>query len=238
MARKKILLVDDVELFLVLEKSFFRRDEYDVLMARNGAEALAMTREQMPDLVLMDLHMPEMSGDECCRRIKSDPHLSAIPVIMVTQGGREEDLETCHRAGCDAILLKPVNRRDFITTTKRFLELEARAAPRLSVRLRVHYGIGNQVLLQNYSVNLSIGGMFLETDVILPVDTPCTLEFFLGPQEECITCQARVAWANAPEDLKKPELPVGMGLQFHNVSLDQFHTLRKFIEEQGISADW
>ncbi len=237
MARKTILLADDVNLFLELEKSFLRRDEFEVLVARNGTEALAITRDKRPDLVLMDLHMPEMNGDECCRRIKGDAQLQTIPVVMITHGGREEDLVLCRKAGCNAILLKPITRHDLLSTVKRLLDIQDRATPRCNVRLRVHYGMPPQELLQNYSVNLSTGGMFLETWQVLPLDTPISLEFSLD-ERQTIRCQAKVAWVNAPDLIVKPQLPVGMGLQFVDIDLEQLHAIREFIEKKGISPSW
>ncbi len=237
MAEKTILLADDVNLFLELEKSFLRRDDFEILEARNGVEALAITRDKKPDLVLMDLHMPEMDGDVCCRRIKEDPRLQDIPVVMITHGGREEDLELCRKAGCNAILLKPITRHDLLSTVKRLLDIQDRAIPRCNVRLRVHYGAPPQELLQNYTVNLSTGGMFLETWQVLPLDTPISLEFSLD-EGQIIRCQARVVWVNAPDLILKPQLPVGMGLQFIDASLDQLHAIREFIEKKGISASW
>lgn len=237
MAAKKILLADDVKLFVELEKSFLRRNEFEIVIARDGAEALALTRQKQPDIVLMDLHMPGMDGDECCRRLKGDPQLKAIPVIMITQGGREEDLELCRKAGCNAILLKPITRHDLLSTIKRLLDLQDRAAPRCNARLRVHYGVPPQELLQNYSVNLSTGGMFLETWQVLPLDTPISLEFSLD-EGRIINCKAKVVWVNAPDLILKPLLPVGMGLQFIDMPLDQLHAIREFIEQKGVSPSW
>jgi uncharacterized protein (TIGR02266 family) len=181
--------------------------------------------------------MPEMDGDECCRRIKSDPKLQAIPVVMITQGGSEKDFELCRKAGCDAFLLKPITRHDLISTVKRLLDIQDRATPRCNARLRVHYGAPPQELLQNYSVNLSTGGMFLETWQVLPLDTPVSLEFSLD-EGKVIRCQARVVWINAPDLLLKPQLPVGIGLQFVDMPLAQLHAIREYIEKKGVSPSW
>ena len=79
----KFLLVDDVELFLNLEKSFLDRESFIIDTARSGKEALEKIRADKPDLVLLDLYMPEMNGDEVCRQIKSDPLTRDIIVIMM-----------------------------------------------------------------------------------------------------------------------------------------------------------
>ena len=165
MDKRKVLFVDDVELFVQLEKTFFSRDEFTLLAARNGREALSIVREEKPNLVFLDLHMPEMDGDDCCRIIKSHADYSSIPINMVTQGGCEEDLERCRKAGCDDIVLKPINRGQIVATAHRFLSVQDQ---RYLAHLRVQYGPGPGRLLSNYTVNLSTGGLFLETDVPLP----------------------------------------------------------------------
>ena len=72
MHKKKVLLVDDVQLFLEQEKTFFNRNDFELLLARRGSEAIRIIREEKPELVFMDLYMPEADGDRCCHMIKSD----------------------------------------------------------------------------------------------------------------------------------------------------------------------
>ena len=87
----RILLVDDVQLFREIEKTFLHRSGYEILTAATGLEALEKAREYQPKLILLDCLMPVMDGIECCRRIKSDPALMGIKVIMITTRGEEED---------------------------------------------------------------------------------------------------------------------------------------------------
>jgi len=238
MDKKKILLADDVELFLELEKTFFRRENFDLFVARDGRQAFDLVVAERPDLVFMDLYMPVMDGDVCCRQIKNDPALHATPVVMVTQGGREEELARCRQAGCDEVLLKPINRHLFIETARRLLAVAARASARFEARLEVRYGTDGQQLLSNYSVNISTGGLFLETADPLPVDTPLALEFVLPPREKPIHCRARVAWVNHPVLLHKPEMAAGMGVQFVDLSLNELHAIRDFIEQESLTPSW
>jgi len=235
--RKKVLLADDIELFLELEKTFFRRENFELLVARNGTQALEVARAQRPDLVLMDLNMPEMDGDECCRRIKSDPQLRETPVVIVTQAGREEDLQKCRAAGCDEILLKPINRHLFVETARRLLAVSDRAQPRVSARLRVTYGSGDRALT-DYTINISTGGLFLETAAPLPPETPLALEFDLPQQSRLIRTRGRVAWVNGPDAPKKPSLPPGMGIQMLDLSLDDLHAIRDYIKERCLDPTW
>jgi uncharacterized protein (TIGR02266 family) len=236
--KKKILLADDVELFLELEKTLFRRENFVLLVARNGQQAFELIAAARPDLVFMDLYMPEMNGDECCRRVKSDPGLRSTPIVMVTQAGREEDLARCRQAGCDEILLKPINRHLFVETARRLLAVVVREAQRIRARLEVRYGSDRRQLLSDYSVNISTGGLFLETDDPLPVDTPLALEFTLPSRQVPICCSGRVAWVNHPVLLHKPDMASGMGVQFIDLRLDDLHAIREFIKQESLEPSW
>lgn len=237
MAKTKVLLADDIELFLELEKTFFRRDEFELFTARTGTKALEMIRTERPDLVFMDLHMPEMDGDECCRQAKADPALCSIPIVIVTHMGEEKAQECCRRAGCDDILLKPINRHLFMATARRLLSLRERTDPRVEARLQVRFGSGGAVLT-DYSVNISTGGIFLETATPLPQGTALQLEFTLPPRTTPIRCQARVAWVNHPDFPSKPGLPPGIGVQMLDLALDDLHAIRDFIKDQCLTASW
>ncbi|MFZ3207377.1 MAG: response regulator [Geobacteraceae bacterium] len=229
--KKKILLADDVELFLEMEKSFFKREGFDLLVARSGEEALSIIRDEHPDMVYMDLFMPDMDGDECCRAVKADNNLRHIPVIMVTSGERNDDFERCWKAGCDEVLAKPINRNLFLAIARKFLHVKDRVYPRFIVRLSIHHGTSSGELLTNYSVNLSTGGLFLETTRLLPPDTPLHIEFILPESDKRISCSARVAWLNHPEMMKNPNLPVGIGLHFIDLTLSDLDALRKYLQE-------
>jgi len=230
--KRKVLLSNDEELLLELEKTFFRRDKFELLVARTGEQAFEMVETHRPDLVLLDLFMPGMRGDECCRRIKDDSRLRSIPVILVAPGGGPEELEKCRAAGCDDVLLNPIDRHYLLTAARKFFSVSERTAPRVAARLRISYGVGARRLLSNYSVNLSTGGVFLESDEPLPEDTPLTLEIFLPARDEQIRCRGRVAWVNDPEKKKKDTLPAGMGLQFLDLSLDDLHAIREFLDSE------
>jgi uncharacterized protein (TIGR02266 family) len=197
-----------------------------------------MVLAEHPKLVMMDLYMPEMDGDEVCRRIRATPEVAKTPVVIVTQGGRDADLQRCRAAGCDDILLKPINRHLFVATARKFLTVADRSAPRVMAKLIVHFGVNPQVLLTDYSVNLSTGGVFLKTENPLPMDTPLTLEFSLPNLSVPVRCQGRVAWLNSSENVTKPLLPPGMGVQFLDLSLEVMYAIREFIKQQCLTPSW
>lgn len=238
MEKKKILLVDDVQLFLEQEKTFFHRGQFELLLADNGADALRIVREERPDLVFMDLYMPDMDGDRCCHTIKADEELRKIPVIMVTKGVNEEDFERSWQSGCDDIIVKPINRHYFMAITRKYLNIRFRTTPRFIARLAISYGENPEKLLSDYSINLSTGGVFIETADYLPVDTILNISFILPENERTICCKGRVAWVNHPELLANPNLPAGMGLQFLDISLDDMNAVRQYIKNEALMPFW
>jgi uncharacterized protein (TIGR02266 family) len=110
--------------------------------------------------------------------------------------------------------------------------------PRLNVRFAVYYGEGLEKAMSDYSVNLSFGGIFIESENVLPADTTLFVEFKLPANNRRIRCKSLVAWTNEPENPKSPALPAGMGLQFTDLSLDDVHVIRKYIDEAGLRPTW
>ena len=236
--KKKILLVDDVQLFLEQEKTFFDRDEFELVLAHSGTEAIKAAMESKPDLIFMDLYMPDMNGDECCHLIKSNAELGDIPIVMITSGGVEDSFENCWQAGCDDIIVKPINPHYFMSIVKKHLAVTERKAPRFIARLRVQYGPDRETVLEDYSLNLSTGGLFLVTHNLLPVATNLKLAFIFPGDEGNVRCEAKIAWVNHPELLKNPHLPAGMGIQFTNLSLDDMSCIRDFIKNGDLEPFW
>ena len=236
MAKNKVLLVSGGGLFREVEKSFLCRDEYELLFADNGVAAYEMAAEEHPHLIFMDIDLSELSGDECCRRLKAHQELRNIPVIMVVSSHGEEELRRCERAGCDDILLKPLNRQLFVEAGRRHLKVSQREAPRVALRLSVHYGVGNEEReLNEYSINVSTGGLFIETADPPPAATPLRMEFLLPGQEKPIRCAGRVAWLNAEDGQQNPRLPKGMGVQFVDISLEDMRLIRSFIMQELVA---
>jgi len=231
--RKKIVLADDVELFLMLEKSVFNREEFELITARDGRAILKIIREAKPALVFMNLYMPEMDGDDCCRIVKRDDASRHIPVIMVTRYGLVDDLEKCRLAGCDDILFKPINRDEFMATTRKYLQVLVRADQRIKARLPINYSVMSGDFLNDYCIDLNTGGMFLETEHPFLVDTPLEIEFKLPANGSMIRCKARGAWVNDPKQRKKPNLPVGMGVQFVEISPADMNAIRDYVNREN-----
>ena len=118
---KKVLIVEDNELNMKLFHDLLEAHGYDVTGTRNGLKALELAREHRPDLILMDIQLPEVSGLEVTKWLKEDEDLSAIPVVAVTAFAMKGDEERIRAGGCEAYLSKPITVSTFIETVQKFL---------------------------------------------------------------------------------------------------------------------
>ncbi len=122
MASKKILLVDDsCTARLVNRMIFSQKSNYVLLSASDGKEAVETARREKPDLILMDIVMPRMTGLEACRVLKKDSETSRIPVILLTTRGEEQYVQEGYASGCSDYLTKPVNDTELIDLLQAYL---------------------------------------------------------------------------------------------------------------------
>jgi uncharacterized protein (TIGR02266 family) len=110
--------------------------------------------------------------------------------------------------------------------------------PRYMARIAVFHGQYQKEVLTNYSVNISTGGIFIESSNVMPVGTELIVKFKLPTSDKVIESHARVAWTNDPCEKKKPSLPAGMGLQFLDLSLEDLHTIRVFVDKGEFVPTW
>jgi len=127
--RATVLLVDDNAQNLELLEVYMEDiPEARVVTAVNGIEALARVAEESPEVVLLDIMMPKMSGFEVCKRIKSDPKTRDIVVIMVTALNETSDVERAAECGTDDYLAKPVDRAGLVQLVRKHLAMKSRPA--------------------------------------------------------------------------------------------------------------
>ncbi|MCH8038274.1 MAG: response regulator [Proteobacteria bacterium] len=118
---KTVLVVEDNELNMKLFHDLLEAHGYNILQTKDGMEALRMAREHKPDLILMDIQLPEVSGLEVTKWIKEDDDLKSIPVIAVTAFAMKGDEEKIREGGCEAYIAKPISVTNFLETVQRFL---------------------------------------------------------------------------------------------------------------------
>ena len=118
---RRILVVEDQEDNRRILRDLLTSAGYEIIQAENGEEALAAAARERPDLILMDIQLPVLDGYEATRRIKADPDLKNIPVIVVTSYALSGDDGKAHAAGCDAYVTKPYSPRQLLAKIKEFL---------------------------------------------------------------------------------------------------------------------
>ncbi|HXI87624.1 MAG TPA: response regulator [Parvularculaceae bacterium] len=119
---KTVLIVEDNELNMKLFHDLLEAHGYETLQARTGPEALALAEEHRPDLILMDIQLPEISGLQVTQQIKKSETLSTIPVIAVTAFAMKGDEERIRAGGCEDYIAKPISVVEFLEKVKRYLD--------------------------------------------------------------------------------------------------------------------
>jgi len=109
MMLKKILIIDDNEMTLTLVTRILELDSHQVVTARDATEALTHLKENLPDLVIMDVMMPDMNGYDLCRQIRLEPRLASIPILIMTAEGSDFDKQKALDSGANDLLTKPFN---------------------------------------------------------------------------------------------------------------------------------
>lgn len=118
---KTVLIVEDNALNMKLFHDLLESRGYNILQTRDGLEALTIARQEMPDLILMDIQLPEVSGLQVTQWIKEDDSLKHIPVVAVTAFAMKGDEEKILEGGCQAYIAKPISVASFLSTVEKFL---------------------------------------------------------------------------------------------------------------------
>ncbi|MEZ6128194.1 MAG: response regulator [Planctomycetaceae bacterium] len=119
----RVLIADDNEQNRELLDAYLADEAYEILMANDGQETMEVVAASQPDLILLDIMMPRMSGYEVCEQLKADPETRNIPVLMVTALNEMGDIEKAVKAGCDDFLSKPVNQLELKTRVRSLLRV-------------------------------------------------------------------------------------------------------------------
>jgi two-component system cell cycle response regulator DivK len=124
--KKTVLIVEDNELNMKLFNDLLEAHGYATLKTSHGIEAMELARAHKPDLILMDIQLPEVSGLEVTRWLKADDELKSIPVIAITAFAMKGDEERIREGGCEAYMSKPISVSKFIATVKTYLDADGK----------------------------------------------------------------------------------------------------------------
>ena len=228
MDNKRLLLVDDVNLFLQLGKTLLSRRNLHVDTATSGTEALKKATETRPDIIFLDLFMPDMNGDEVCRILKAYPQTSGIPVVIVTSGGGDGVRNLCLVAGCDDFITKPLKLDVLNATLERHLKESVRRHQRAIVNFPCEIWTGDE--REDATIlSLSPYGAFARMSPPPLPDKSCTLSFTLPGSDENIMVDAQPRWKRkVPEDSHG-----GSGFEFENLSEEHFDDIARLVIAVG-----
>ena len=215
----KLLIVDDMKSFLDLERTFLRRAECQIFTAATGLEAIKVAQNVQPNLVMLDIEMPEMNGIEAARIFSTTPTLKHIPVVVCSGTSREAEALA---AGAAAFLQKPVDEERFLTTIQRYVPLAFRKDPRkaLNAPCEVEYlGVTARCDLHD----LSASGMFLSTSQPLQIGDKVSLRFMVPMYRGAKTIQAEGHVVRASGE--------GYGIGFSDITEGARMFIQDFIED-------
>jgi len=207
----RVLLADDSRFFRAIEGQFLKSTPTEIIEADDSSLALSMIRNEKPDLVYMAFSLPKEGGDVCCRTIKDDPKLRSVPVVIICDQDQPEQIEIARKSGCDAYLVKPLDRHNFLQIGRQFIEeiREHRQPSFFPVNITV-----NGEEFKGKCLDLSGGGMFVESQAEIPAGSQATLSFKLPNEPAGISCSAKVMWQNRKPNPMKPHYPHGLGIMF------------------------
>ncbi|ORJ59096.1 response regulator [Geothermobacter hydrogeniphilus] len=213
----KILLVDDIAFFRDVMQTYFQRTPAKVFTAGSGLEAFDLAIAEQPALIYLDAGMPQMSGLECCRRLKADARTAGIPVIIIFTPERDAGVDEVEASGCDGYLTKPFGREEFLNLGHRFLFHIERRERRVSCQMTIDFTIAGRDC-RGRGHDISRHGLYVEYRDELPPDKQIDLSFMLPTvSTEQFTVQGRVTWLNQGFPRRNLKLPQGFGVEFLGV---------------------
>jgi CheY-like chemotaxis protein len=126
--RKRVLIVDDSPTAVLWQELLLQVDSYETLTAYDGEEGVRMARQELPDLILLDVSMPTMGGLDACRLLRSMPETRDIPILMVTTHSDMENVLAGFNAGCNEYLTKPLERAEYLAKVRSYLNRNPQGA--------------------------------------------------------------------------------------------------------------
>ncbi len=225
--KKKVLLVDDVKLFIEMEKTFLNREDIDIYTASSGEEALRLHKKEKMDLILLDLYMPKMKGNEVCSIIRNDENLKDVSIIMVTTSLKEEDIRLCREAGANDVINKPIDPKLLLSKVSKLLGIPERKNLRILVRLKIE-GVDGGVQFFGNTIDISMTGILIETDKELSIGEEVNISLVLPGRTALLQIKGKV--------MRRVDLHrkggYGYGVRFLNLNPEQKTILRDFIEHK------
>jgi CheY-like chemotaxis protein len=174
---KKIIVSESVKLVINKGDNFFLRSGLNILTAPTGEDVLTIHRLEKADLIIIDLHMPIIAGDEICRLIREDFSLKDVSIILV-HPYKKADIKRCESCGANALLAEPVGFEELFNEISTLLQIPKRESMRVLMRVTVKGNIDHKFFF-SLSRDISSSGILIETDSILSKGEHITCSFFI-----------------------------------------------------------
>lgn len=226
---KTVLLVDDNKTFVMYAGLLLNRMGLEVIPSSSGYEALKLLKMLTPDLVMLDINMPELDGPTLLRQIRNDPELSGIPVIMASSDTKEKHHELCERLQCDGYLEKPVTPTALHDMIKKHITFGTAKREKIRAaydgKVTINTGTGSE---QAYATSLSHGGIYIRKRDPLPIGT--SVEILLAiSTEKTLVLKGKVIYKKEIYEGAFKMTP-GMAIQFSDIAPVDSEALRSYIE--------
>lgn len=225
---KKILLVNASRYFIAEGNNLLDRKDFQVFMASSVMQALQIHRQERVNLIVADLHLPEMGGDVLCARVRQETDVRAVSIILVCHDV-PEDLAKAARSGANVCLKKPFPARTLLDQVEKLLSVSVRRGYRVLLRAKVKGATDDGVFFCT-SQNLSVSGILIETDRQLKPGDILSCSFYL-PSAAHIVVDGEVARVVPQSDGKNH-----IGVSFSNLAPEYHREIEKFISE-NIAAE-
>jgi CheY-like chemotaxis protein len=186
---KKILIVDDLHASIEKEKSILNRSDFVIFTTTSSRKALELHRSEKMDLIILDLDMPEMNGDELCSLIRRDPLMQQVSAIIVGSTS-ESDINRFKRCQANAYITKPIRPLQLLEMVSQLLDIQERKSYRVLLKVTVNGKSPTETFFCS-SQNISASGILIETDKVLQKGDSISCSFFL-PGAERISADAEV----------------------------------------------
>ncbi len=220
-----ILLAEDIEFFLKLHSSFLKRKAVDMVIVKDGEEALGLIRTRRPHITILDYHMSRLSGAQVCQQVRADPTFLQMPILILTGSPQRAIVDQCLAAGCDEVVDKSTGPGALLETVLRYLAIPVRESPRIPVRISF-LGTQEQRPFSAKSLDLSEGGMLIDTDRALQLGEPVKVAFQLPGTEETIDATSKIV-RDAGAGIQHR-----YGIQFVSFVEGERQAIRRFVETQ------
>lgn len=223
---RKILIVDDLKPFIEEEKNILSRSDVHIFTATSGSEALSIHKNVKVDLMVVDLDMPSMTGDELCSIVRKDPDLKFVSILMVTRP-RETDIARCKKCGSNDYITKPIKPKILLEKATALLGVAIRKAYRVFVNLSVN-GEKEHAKFSATSINISTAGLLIETPKVLNIEDIVNCSFFL-PGASAIYVTGEIV-----RTIKKPtEDACQYGIKFTTISDVSIQLIEDFVKSHS-----